>query len=225
MPIKAKATDILWDAAAMKSGQPLPTEVELPHDMTETGEVTKYLAELTGYHARGFTLIRYRIFDVQSEFIVNGRRVTRDRHLFTVYDESGTVSVGSRVLGIQDPSDNEAVAAAIEKAMEDVRWWRKPDKTMSIQELTSVFMAYQQNNPDTPMIGYVVFKPESFPRHKHLTQRTFRVYSNSPCFMPIPNDGHQLWGENMSHPEDGPIRLDLMMQNDYWLVDYCYLDD
>lgn len=50
-----KATNILWDTDYDDDGE-LPTEIDIPEGMTDEGEISDYLSEVTGYCHQGYVL-------------------------------------------------------------------------------------------------------------------------------------------------------------------------
>ncbi len=53
-----RATNIKWDTDGdMKLLNELPTEMEIPEDMTDEDEISDYLSDETGFCHEGFDLI------------------------------------------------------------------------------------------------------------------------------------------------------------------------
>lgn len=51
-----KAINIKWDVDSEDELDDLPKEVEIPHEMTDTDEISDYLSDLTGFCHAGFAL-------------------------------------------------------------------------------------------------------------------------------------------------------------------------
>lgn len=51
-----KASNIDWDADCEEDLQTLPSEIDIPSEMTDVEEISDYLSNLTGFCHRGFTL-------------------------------------------------------------------------------------------------------------------------------------------------------------------------
>lgn len=50
-----KATNILWDTDYDDDGE-LPTEIDIPEEMTNEDEISDYLSEVTGYCHQSYVL-------------------------------------------------------------------------------------------------------------------------------------------------------------------------
>ena len=53
-----KATNIKWDIDEVEEGDliALPTEIEIPEDLTDEDEISDYITDLTGFCHFGFTI-------------------------------------------------------------------------------------------------------------------------------------------------------------------------
>lgn len=51
-----KATHILWDVDYDQDKNTLPTEIEIPKDITDLEEISDYITNLTGFCHNGFML-------------------------------------------------------------------------------------------------------------------------------------------------------------------------
>ena len=51
-----KATNIKWDVDFEEDLEILPTEIEIPEDMTDEEEISDYLSNATGFCHNGFKL-------------------------------------------------------------------------------------------------------------------------------------------------------------------------
>ena len=51
-----KATCIQWETDTAEEKKNLPSEIELPDDMTEVEEIEDYISKVTGYCHNGFVL-------------------------------------------------------------------------------------------------------------------------------------------------------------------------
>lgn len=52
-----KATNIIWDTDGDQDIlESLPTEIEIPDDMTDEEEISDYISDVTGYCHMGFAL-------------------------------------------------------------------------------------------------------------------------------------------------------------------------
>ena len=52
-----KAINISWDVDNENDRQFLPTEIEIPNDITDEDEISDYISDLTGFCHCGFALI------------------------------------------------------------------------------------------------------------------------------------------------------------------------
>lgn len=50
-----RATNILWDVDYDDNGE-LPTQIDIPEEMTDEDEITEYLSQVTGFCHEGYTL-------------------------------------------------------------------------------------------------------------------------------------------------------------------------
>ena len=51
-----KAVSIEWDADSEEDMDSLPTEVDIPPELTDIDEISDYLSDLTGFCHKGFVL-------------------------------------------------------------------------------------------------------------------------------------------------------------------------
>ena len=51
-----KAFDIQWDLDEEDAGVQLPSEVDIPEEMTDEDEISDYLSDVTGFCHKGFRL-------------------------------------------------------------------------------------------------------------------------------------------------------------------------
>lgn len=51
-----KAVSIEWDVDSEEDLEPLPTEVNIPPELTDIDEISDYLSDLTGFCHKGFVL-------------------------------------------------------------------------------------------------------------------------------------------------------------------------
>lgn len=54
--IKIKATNIIWDVDYEEDREYLPTEIEIPKDITDIDDISDYISDITGYCHKGFCL-------------------------------------------------------------------------------------------------------------------------------------------------------------------------
>lgn len=52
-----KAINIIWDVDYEKDQDLLPTEIEIPDEITEIDEVSDYISDITGFCHYGFNLV------------------------------------------------------------------------------------------------------------------------------------------------------------------------
>lgn len=52
-----KAIDIIWDVDCEKDQDLLPTEIEIPDEITDIDEVSDYISDITGFCHYGFNLV------------------------------------------------------------------------------------------------------------------------------------------------------------------------
>lgn len=52
-----KAINIIWDVDNKNDRQFLPTEIEIPNNITDEDEISDYISDLTGFCHCGFTLV------------------------------------------------------------------------------------------------------------------------------------------------------------------------
>jgi len=55
-PPKLRATHIMWDVDEDSDGNYLPSEIDIPADMTDEDEISDYLSDLTGFCHDGYIL-------------------------------------------------------------------------------------------------------------------------------------------------------------------------
>ena len=51
-----KAVSIEWDADSEEDLKSLPTEIDIPPELTDIDEISDYLSDLTGFCHKGFVL-------------------------------------------------------------------------------------------------------------------------------------------------------------------------
>ena len=52
----SKAVSIEWDADSEEDLKSLPTEIDIPPELTDIDEISDYLSDLTGFCHKGFVL-------------------------------------------------------------------------------------------------------------------------------------------------------------------------
>lgn len=52
-----KAIDIIWDVDYEEDKDLLPTEIEIPDEITDIDEVSNYISDVTGFCHYGFDLV------------------------------------------------------------------------------------------------------------------------------------------------------------------------
>ena len=62
-----KAFDIQWDLDEEDAGIQLPSEVDIPGEMTDEDEISDYLSDLTGFCHKGFRLTSDEEGDTEDE--------------------------------------------------------------------------------------------------------------------------------------------------------------
>ena len=62
-----KAFDIQWDLDEEDAGVQLPSEVDIPEEMTDEDEISDYLSDLTGFCHKGFRLAGDEEEDAEDE--------------------------------------------------------------------------------------------------------------------------------------------------------------
>ena len=62
-----KAFDIQWDLDEEDAGIQLPSEVDIPEEMTDEDEISDYLSDVTGFCHKGFRLTGDEEEDAEDE--------------------------------------------------------------------------------------------------------------------------------------------------------------
>ena len=52
-----KAIDIIWDIDYEEDKDLLPTEIEIPDEITDIDEMSDYISDITGFCHYGFSLV------------------------------------------------------------------------------------------------------------------------------------------------------------------------
>lgn len=52
----AKATNIIWDVDKEEDLETLPTEIEIPKEMTDPDDISDYISDITGFCHKGFAI-------------------------------------------------------------------------------------------------------------------------------------------------------------------------
>lgn len=98
---------------------------------------------------------------------------------------------------------------------------------MTWREMTKLFRDYNKTKPPVvPVVGYIIFAPESYRREYSLEPRTYMVCSDCNWF----NNriSCSLYGDCLDGTDRG-VRLDCYMQDfgnkGGWIVADCYVDD
>lgn len=52
-----KAIDIIWDIDHEEDKDLLPTEIEIPDEITDIDEMSDYISDITGFCHYGFSLV------------------------------------------------------------------------------------------------------------------------------------------------------------------------
>lgn len=99
-------------------------------------------------------------------------------------------------------------------------------KIMTYKELKNIFCEHEKQHPVESLIGYIVFKPESFKRDYSLESRTYEVSSGNKAFMPNMG-GYSILASAIDGSDSG-VRLEQYMAEECggkngWVVDYCYI--
>ena len=96
---------------------------------------------------------------------------------------------------------------------------------MSYSELSALFRSVNVNGFQ-PVVGYIVFSPESFEKEYSESSRTYRVSSDNKAYQ-SGMGGYSIYG-SAKDGSDPLVRLDAYMAAEHggdggWKVDYCYL--
>lgn len=71
-----KATNIEWDVDHENDRESLPTEIEIPEDITDENEISDYISDVTGYCHKGFNLIlTQKDYEQQSKKLAESRTI------------------------------------------------------------------------------------------------------------------------------------------------------
>lgn len=62
-----KAVDIEWDVDCKDDLKNLPTEVDIPYDITDEDDISDYLSDLTGFCHKGYILDKELLEDLSLE--------------------------------------------------------------------------------------------------------------------------------------------------------------
>ena len=100
-------------------------------------------------------------------------------------------------------------------------------KKMTWYQMTNLFRDYNKHaQSKTPIVGFIVFTPESFQKPYTLEERTYRVSSDCNWFNK--RISTSLYGDCLDGTDHG-VRLDAYMKDfgnrDGWIVAECYVED
>ncbi len=99
---------------------------------------------------------------------------------------------------------------------------------MTYGEMAAKFREHERSNPDTHLIGFIVFTEDSFNQPYTLESRTYEVSSDSKAFRPN-MAGYSIFGSAIDG-SDSYVRLEQYMAAEKggvngWQVDYCYMEE
>lgn len=108
---------------------------------------------------------------------------------------------------------------------------RQYREKLTYSQMCDRFVTHNEENGITsqfsdghPVLGVIVFKPESWPNSNYnLKERSYVVTSDNKAFVPD-LCGASIFGDCLDGLDKG-IRLDYYMKAGGWRVDYCYLLD